>query len=73
MKRALERDKAGEAIVIPVILRPVDWENAPFGKLKPLPQDGTPVTSHRWGSQDEALLDVAKGIRRVVEQIRKTL
>src|SRR6266487_4558204 len=26
MKRALERHKAGEAYVIPIILRPVDWE-----------------------------------------------
>ena len=28
MKRALERDRAGEARVIPVILRAVDWAGA---------------------------------------------
>src|SRR2546421_4992594 len=29
MKRAMERHNAGEARVIPIILRPVDWEYAP--------------------------------------------
>ena len=31
--RAMERHEAGTARVIPVILRPVDWHSAPFGKL----------------------------------------
>src|SRR5258708_5028821 len=34
MKRALERHDAGEARVIPVILRAVDWTDTPFGKLQ---------------------------------------
>src|SRR5579864_7896233 len=29
MQQALERHKGGEARVIPVILRPVDWQRAP--------------------------------------------
>ena len=70
MKHALKRHECGEARVIPIILRPVDWENAPFSGLHALPQDGKPVTSRSWGSQDEALFDVAKGIRKVVEEIR---
>lgn len=73
MKRALERHENGEARVIPIILRPVDWENAPFSGLQALPQDGKPVTNRSWGSQDEALLDVAKGIRKVVEEINNRL
>src|SRR5690349_17931113 len=31
LTRALERHEAGEARVIPVILRSVDWRGAPFG------------------------------------------
>ena len=65
MKRALERDTAGEARVIPVILRSVDWQNASFGKLQALPKDGTPVTS--WNNQDEAFTDIARGIRAAIE------
>jgi hypothetical protein len=44
VKRALERHEAGEARVIPVILRSCDWQSAPFGRLQALPTDGKPVT-----------------------------
>jgi hypothetical protein len=69
MKRALERHDAGEARVIPIILRPVDWHAAPFGKLQALPRDGKPVTM--WPNPDEAFLDVALGIRRAVAGLPK--
>ena len=68
MTRALERHDAGDARVIPVILRSVDWRGAPFAKLQALPKDGKPVTS--WPDQDEAFTDVARGIRKVVEDPR---
>ena len=32
MKRAMERHNAGEALVIPILLRPTDWEGAPDRK-----------------------------------------
>jgi hypothetical protein len=67
MKRALQRHDAGDARVIPVILRSVDWRGAPFAKLQALPKDGKPVTS--WPNQDEAFTDVARGIRSVVEKL----
>ena len=56
MQRAMERHKRGEARVIPVILKPVDWKEAPFGKLQPLPTNGKPITN--WPNRDEAFLDV---------------
>lgn len=40
MKRAMERHEAGEAIVIPIILRACDWYHAPFGKLNAVPREG---------------------------------
>ena len=40
MKRALERHVSGEAQVIPIILRPVHWEETPIGRLQALPTDG---------------------------------
>ena len=63
--RAMERHEAGTAWVIPVILRPVDWHTAPFGKPQALPRDGKPVTS--WKSRDEAFTDIARGIREAVK------
>ncbi|MFM0729101.1 toll/interleukin-1 receptor domain-containing protein [Paraburkholderia sediminicola] len=64
MTRALERHKAGEARVIPVVLRACDWHSAPFGKMNAVPTDGRPVTS--WSNQDEAFADIAKSIRKAV-------
>jgi len=65
LKRAIERHKAGAARVIPVILRPCDWQASPFAKFQSLPRDGRAITS--WQNRDEAFTDVARGIRRAVE------
>ncbi len=69
MKRALERHARGEAKVIPVILRYVDWHGEPLGKLQALPTDGKPVRGPDWYDLDSALYDVTAGIRKVVEQL----
>jgi tetratricopeptide (TPR) repeat protein len=66
MQRAMERHEAGEATVIPIILRPADWQGTPFAKLQALPTNAKPITS--WQNRDEAFLDVAKGIRAVIAQ-----
>jgi len=71
MKRALERHDAKEARVIPVILRPTDWERAPFGKLLALPTDRKPIT--KWLNRDESYLNVAQGIRKVVDELNAKL
>ena len=68
LTRAMERHETGEARVVPLILRECDWRSAPFGKLGALPQDGKPVVS--WGDRDAALTDIARGLRRVAEELR---
>lgn len=68
VERAVNRHKLGEARVIPVILRPVDWKEAPFSKFQALPKNAKPVTT--WSNQDEAFLNVVQGIRTVAEQLR---
>jgi len=65
MQRAMERHAAGEATVIPVIVRPCDWKSAPFGKLMAVPRDGKAIVS--WGNYDEAYTDIARRVREVVE------
>ncbi|MFB2897870.1 toll/interleukin-1 receptor domain-containing protein [Aerosakkonemataceae cyanobacterium BLCC-F50] len=67
LKRAMERHEAGEACVIPIILKPVDWHGASFGKLQALPKNAQPITT--WSDRDEAFLNVAQGIRKVVAAI----
>jgi hypothetical protein len=70
MQRALERERAGEARVIPIILRPVDWHSAPFGSMQALPRDAIPVTS--WEDQEEAWFTIASTIRLICEEIRSS-
>lgn len=70
MKHALERYERGEARVIPIILRPVLWQEAPFSKLQALPRDATPVTSRLWENQDVAFHNVAEGILKIVKEIQ---
>jgi len=67
VRRAMERHEAGEARVIPVILRAVDWEGAPFSKLQGVPTDVKPVTL--WKDRDEAFLTVVKEIRRALKEL----
>ena len=61
MERAMARHAAGEAVVIPVVLRPCLWSDAPFGRLQALPKNALPVT--KWETTDDGFLSVAEGIR----------
>jgi len=64
MQRALQKHEAGESRVIPIILRPVDWQGTPFSRLQVLPAEGRSIST--WRNRDEALRDVAESIRSVV-------
>jgi hypothetical protein len=67
MRLALRRHAKGQARVIPIILRPVDWGRTPIGRLLATPRDAKPVTT--WHRRDDALLDVATSVRRAAEEI----
>ena len=69
MIRAMERHEAGDAIVIPVILRPCDWHGAPFGKLQAVPKDGRPVTL--MPDRDAAFLEVAQAVRAAAGRLSR--
>lgn len=67
MKRAMEIHEARTARVIPVILKPCNWHNLPFGKLTALPCDGKPVTG--FSNQDEAFYEITLGIASVAKEV----
>jgi O-acetyl-ADP-ribose deacetylase (regulator of RNase III) len=68
LARALERHSRGEAIVIPVILKPADWQSANLEGLQALPKDGKPVNT--WADPDTAYLNIAQGLRRTIDKWR---
>jgi hypothetical protein len=65
MMKALKRHEDGEAVVIPVILRPASWLETSLSKLQALPEDGKAITT--WSNRDEAFLAVAHGIQKVIQ------
>ena len=64
MQRAIERHKSGSATVVPIILRPSDWQTSPLGDLQALPSNGRPVS--RWPNRDLAWLDVVQGLQELL-------
>lgn len=64
-ERALEREGLGEAVIVPVILRPCDWKATSLQKFVALPRDGKAVTEYI--NQDVAFLEVVTGIRTLTK------
>lgn len=64
---ALRRHQNDGVHLLPVIVKPVDFMNLPFAKFQALPRNIVPVSM--WGNIDAAWLDVAQGVRRVVEEM----
>lgn len=69
MKHALDRHDNGDAVVIPVLLRPADWRDTDLGKLQSLPRDDRFIT--KWKNRDQAFLEVVLGIREKVTHLKK--
>lgn len=61
MLEAMRRHEAGETKVIPVILRPCDWHDLPFGKLQAATRNGLPVT--KFPTLDDGFLEVVQSIK----------
>ncbi len=69
MPRALERHRAGEARVIPIVLRPCTWRETPLAELYVLPLDGKPVT--QYADSDSVFTYIAATIKAVAEEIQQ--
>jgi len=59
--------KRTDAIVVPIIVRPCLWQDAPFGHLNALPSEGRAVTT--WTNPEEAWLDVASGLANLIKTL----
>lgn len=69
MKRILEREKEKSAHVIPVLIRPVFWPDAPYRHLQLSPTSAQAVST--WVNKDEAFVEVAKDVYRSVDHVLK--
>jgi len=67
IQQAVRRREDAGAVVIPILLRPVDWQNTRLAPLQPLPSNGQPITT--WLNKDGAFVDIVAGIRRAIEEL----
>jgi hypothetical protein len=70
---ALKRHNRGETRVIPIILRPVVWQEPLLGKLLPLPDGGKPVTDGGWHTEDHAFVNIVTGVKRAINDEKARL
>jgi len=67
---ALRRHQEGHVRIVPVLVKPVDFAHMPFGRFQALPRDLRPIST--WGDADTAWLEVAHGVRALVEDIYRS-
>src|SRR5215470_2549009 len=65
MGLALQMHSSAKATVVPVILRSVDWSEAPFSNLQALPKDALPISN--WPQRDDAFTNIAIGIKEIIQ------
>ena len=69
--RALARQKAGIARIVPIIARECDWQLDELRQFKALPDDGKAIISRHWHTPDEAFFNVASGLRAFLQKEKK--
>lgn len=67
MSQAIQRHKVGDAIVIPIALRPCTWKGTPFEPLQGLPRDLKPVD--QWPDPNLAFQEIAEVIHEKLSSI----
>ena len=68
VNKAMERHYQGNAVVVPIILRPCMWNLASFSRLSALPQKGKPIS--QFNNPDEAWLEVVKELGKTVQRLK---
>ena len=64
MRAAFERQKHGQLLIVPVLLRACDWRTTAIAPLQALPRDGRFVTA--WDDRDAAFLAIARDLRKLI-------
>lgn len=64
VQQAMKQHELGQSTVVPIILRPCDWHDAPFGIIQGLPKDAKPIKEY--SDIDGAFLEVVKGLKKIL-------
>lgn len=62
---ALKMNKAGDLLIVPIVVEPCDWLSTPFNEFKALPQDGKAIST--WENSNTAFLNVTQSLSKLIE------
>jgi len=65
--KAISMHNNKEATLLPVIIRPCDWQSTPISKIQALPKDGKPLSLS--ANQDQCWLEITNSIRHVSKKL----
>lgn len=68
MRRACERDKAGECAIIPIVVRACAFTKLELGQIQAIVPNGKPIKQNR--DRDAAWLEVTRQLDRVIAQLK---
>jgi hypothetical protein len=74
LTEAIKRHKAGDAHVIPVLMRSCMWKptsvgDMQLGDLQALPKDAKPIS--KWTDRDDAFTNIAEGLYEKILQVQQ--
>jgi|GEM_PF-6820422 len=65
--RAIEMHETGQIALLPLVARACDWDPAPFGGMRSLPEEGGAARS--WAQRDEAWAASARSLRTLIREM----
>lgn len=66
MEHAFARSETGDALVIPILLQPVNIDDTPIDRLVCLPRNDQPVAL--WENKDQAFSTIVGEVRKVIKE-----
>ena len=70
LQRALVRHDDEGVRIVPIILRPCDWEQSPLGRFRALPSQQKAIT--QYSNMDAVMTQVARRLREIAQLFRRT-
>jgi internalin A len=69
LQRAMERRKAGECEIVPIVVRASRYDRLELGNIQAIMPSGKPINAHK--DVDYAWLEVTQQLDRIIEKLKK--
>lgn len=66
IRKVIERHHKGEAVIIPIIVRPCDISILSISKFQALPENGQPIST--WEDKDEAWMNIVNEMKKIIHK-----